>query len=125
MAGRLYPYATQIVDIWHAREHLHDLAAHLAFITPDPDQWLAARSEELDAGNIQAIVVQRPNRQAALDQRRCRRHHHPALPARRRPLGRTMASTPNPPSRPAHGRLTDPETQTPGSPHQQDQLQQS
>jgi hypothetical protein len=36
MAGDLYPHATHIVDIYHAREHLHDLAAHLAFITPDP-----------------------------------------------------------------------------------------
>ena len=32
MAGDLYPHATHIVDIYHAREHLHDLAAHLAFI---------------------------------------------------------------------------------------------
>jgi len=57
MAEKLYPHATHIVDIWHAREHLHDLAAHLAFITPDPVQWLAARSDELDAGNIQAIIT--------------------------------------------------------------------
>jgi hypothetical protein len=57
MAEKLYPHATHIVDIWHAREHLHDLAAHLAFITPGPDQWLAARSDELDAGNIQAIIA--------------------------------------------------------------------
>jgi hypothetical protein len=56
MAGALYPHATHIVDIWHAREHLHDLAAHLAFITPDPAGWLQARSDELDAGNIQAIT---------------------------------------------------------------------
>jgi hypothetical protein len=56
MAGDLYPHATHIVDIYHAREHLHDLAGHLAFITPDPAGWLAARSEELDAGNIQAII---------------------------------------------------------------------
>jgi hypothetical protein len=56
MAGDLYPHATHIVDIYHAREHLHDLAAHLAFITPDPAQWLAERSEELDAGNIAAII---------------------------------------------------------------------
>jgi hypothetical protein len=56
MAGTLYPHATHIVDIYHAREHLHDLASHLAFITPDPAGWLAARSKELDAGNIQAII---------------------------------------------------------------------
>jgi hypothetical protein len=57
MAAKLYPHATHIVDIWHAREHLHDLAAHLAFITPDPDRWLQDRSDELDAGNIKAITA--------------------------------------------------------------------
>jgi hypothetical protein len=57
MAEKLYPHATHIVDIWHAREHLADLAAHLAFITPDPDHWLQDRSDELDAGNIQAIIA--------------------------------------------------------------------
>ena len=56
MAAKLYPHATQIVDIYHAREHLTDLANHLAFITPDPAQWLAGRNAELDAGNIEAII---------------------------------------------------------------------
>ncbi len=56
MAEKLYPQATHIVDIYHAREHLTDLASHLAFITPDPEQWLASRSEELDAGNIDAVI---------------------------------------------------------------------
>jgi hypothetical protein len=56
MAEDLYPHATHIVDIYHAREHLTDLAAHLAFITPDPPQWLEDRSAELDAGNIEAII---------------------------------------------------------------------
>jgi hypothetical protein len=57
MAEALYPHATHIVDIYHAREHLHDLANHLAFITPDPPQWLADRLGELDAGNIGAIIT--------------------------------------------------------------------
>ena len=56
-AEALYPHATHIVDIYHAREHLHDLAAHLAFITPDPAQWLARRLDDLDAGNIEAIIT--------------------------------------------------------------------
>jgi hypothetical protein len=38
MAEALYPHATHITDIRHAREHLTDLAAHLAFIIPDPAQ---------------------------------------------------------------------------------------
>ena len=57
MAADLYPHATCIVDIYHAREHLHDLAAHLAFITPDPPQWLEERSAELDAGDAGAIIA--------------------------------------------------------------------
>jgi len=56
MAGDLYPHATHIVDIYHAREHLHDLAAHLAFITPDPPRWLEERNADLDDGNIEAII---------------------------------------------------------------------
>jgi hypothetical protein len=56
MAGALYPHATHITDIYHAREHLTDLASHLAFITPDPAAWLADRNADLDAGNIQAII---------------------------------------------------------------------
>ena len=56
MAGALYPHATHITDIYHAREHLNDLASHLAFITPDPAQWLADRNAGLDAGNISAII---------------------------------------------------------------------
>jgi hypothetical protein len=57
MAGALYPHATHITDIYHAREHLTDLASHLAFITPDPPQWLEDRNAELDAGNIEAIIA--------------------------------------------------------------------
>ena len=58
MAEALYPHATHIVDIYHAREHLHDLAAHLAFITPDPPQWLADRSAANSTpANIDAIIA--------------------------------------------------------------------
>jgi hypothetical protein len=57
MAEALYPHATHIVDIYHAREHLTDLASQLAFITPDPPQWLEDRNAELDAGDIQAIIT--------------------------------------------------------------------
>jgi hypothetical protein len=57
VAGDLCPHATHIVDIYHAREHLHDLAAHPEFITPDPAAWLEDRSAELDAGNIEAIIT--------------------------------------------------------------------
>ena len=55
LADTRFPEATQIVDIFHAREHLHALAALLEFITPDPPAWLANRLADLDAGNIGAI----------------------------------------------------------------------
>lgn len=57
IAGKLLPAATQIVDIWHAREHLHALAATLAFTVPDPAQWLQDRLDELDAGDTEAIIA--------------------------------------------------------------------
>ena len=53
-----FPEATQIVDLFHAREHLHDLARQLEFMLGDrKDQWLAARLEDLDYGDINGIVA--------------------------------------------------------------------
>ncbi|MGH3221069.1 MAG: hypothetical protein ACRDPY_20645 [Streptosporangiaceae bacterium] len=45
------------MDLFHAREHLHDLGKLLAFMLGDahPD-WVAERSGELDDGDIGAIV---------------------------------------------------------------------
>jgi hypothetical protein len=57
LASRHFPEATQIVDLFHAREHLHDLARLLAFMLGDRhDGWLAARLDELDAGDIPALL---------------------------------------------------------------------
>jgi hypothetical protein len=51
-----FPGATQIVDLFHAREHLHDLARLLEFMLLDrKDEWLAARMEDLDYGDIDGI----------------------------------------------------------------------
>ena len=45
LASQHFPEATQIVDLYHAREHLHDLAKLLAFMLGDHhDGWLAERS---------------------------------------------------------------------------------
>lgn len=57
LADKHFPAATQIVDLFHAREHLHELAALLEFITPDPPAWLAARRAELDDGRIEALAA--------------------------------------------------------------------
>ena len=61
IAASKFPEATQIVDLFHAREHLHDLARQLEFMLLDrKDQWLAARLEDLDYGDIDGIVAGRP-----------------------------------------------------------------
>jgi hypothetical protein len=56
IATAKFPEATQIVDLFHAREHLHDLARSLEFMLGDQKQdWLAARLEDLDYGDIDGI----------------------------------------------------------------------
>jgi hypothetical protein len=58
IATAKFPGATQIVDLFHAREHLHDLARLLEFMLLDrKDEWLAARLEDLDYGYIDGIVA--------------------------------------------------------------------
>jgi len=57
MATTILPEATQIVDIYHAREHVHDLAKHLAPVLGDDQPgWLADRLTNLDQGDIEALV---------------------------------------------------------------------
>jgi hypothetical protein len=57
LATAILPEATQIVDLYHAREHLHDLAKLLAPALGEqrPD-WLAARLDDLDNGDIETLV---------------------------------------------------------------------
>ena len=51
-----FPEATQIVDLYHAREHLYSLTRSLEFMLLDcRDEWLAARLEDLDYGDIEGI----------------------------------------------------------------------
>jgi hypothetical protein len=58
IATAKFPEATQIVDLFHAREHLHDLARKLEFMLLDhKDEWLAARLDDLDYGYIDGIVA--------------------------------------------------------------------
>lgn len=58
LASQHFPQATAIVDLYHAREHLHDLAKLLEFMLGDHTQdWLAARLGELDDGDIPAICA--------------------------------------------------------------------
>jgi hypothetical protein len=51
-----FPEATQVVDLYHAREHLYSLTRSLDFMLLDRrDEWLAARLEDLDYGDIDGI----------------------------------------------------------------------
>ena len=56
IATAKFPEATQIVDLYHAREHLHSLTRSLEFMLLDrKDEWLAARLADLDYGYIDGI----------------------------------------------------------------------
>ena len=57
LASEHFPEATQIVDLYHAREHLHDLGKQLTFMLGDTSsEWLAERSADLDVGDIPALL---------------------------------------------------------------------
>ena len=57
LADRTLPAATQVVDLDHAREHLHDLAALLEFIVLDPPPGSPTCSTDLDNGDIEALAA--------------------------------------------------------------------
>ena len=63
LATAILPEATPIVDIYHAREHLHSLTATLAPVLGDQrDDWLTARLADLDAGEIEHLVAETTRR---------------------------------------------------------------
>ena len=56
LAAATFPEATCIVDLYHAREHLHSLTRSLEFMLGDrKDEWLATRLDDLDYGYIDGI----------------------------------------------------------------------
>jgi len=56
LTAATFPEATCIVDLYHAREHLHSLTRSLEFMLGDrKDDWLAARLDDLDHGDIDSI----------------------------------------------------------------------
>jgi hypothetical protein len=58
LATRHFPEATAVVDLYHAREHLHELARLLEFMLGDHRaEWLAERLADLDNGDIAAIAA--------------------------------------------------------------------
>lgn len=58
LADQHFPSAVQIVDLYHARQHLWDLSAKLF---PNNEQarkgWMAVRLSQLEAGKIEALVL--------------------------------------------------------------------
>ena len=66
IAAEHFPGATQIVDLYHAREHVADLGKLLYGPgSAEANTWVAARGEDLDAGEVERLV-------AALDRLRPR-----------------------------------------------------
>ena len=59
LATAILPEATPIVDIYHARQHLHALADQLTGALGDRHpHWLKARLADLDAGDIETLVAE-------------------------------------------------------------------
>jgi hypothetical protein len=58
LADELFPAATQIVDLYHAREHVHGLATLATrLLRGSHPTWLAERLGELDNGDIPALLA--------------------------------------------------------------------
>jgi hypothetical protein len=71
-AGELFPQAIQILDRFHAKEHLSTVAK--AVFTPSEavNAWLQPRYEELDAGRLSSLVkALRPYRSPCAQAREC------------------------------------------------------
>lgn len=62
LATKHFATATQIVDLYHAREHVHALSA---LVAPAPGErahgWFTDRLTELDRGDITALVPPAPS----------------------------------------------------------------
>ena len=58
LADMHFPGATQIVDLYHAREHLADVAkAVYGALSQKTSEWMAARIPQLDDANLRGIVA--------------------------------------------------------------------
>jgi hypothetical protein len=101
-----FPEATQIVDLFHAREHLHDLARLLEFMLGDrKDQWLAARMEDLDYGDIDGICQAARLFPPRRHQERPARHRARLLREQRPPHALQVVPLPRPVHRLRPGRV--------------------
>jgi len=56
LATEHYPNAIQILDRFHAKHHLWEVAKAICNTSSEARQWAKARHEELDAGEIEAVL---------------------------------------------------------------------
>ena len=52
----LFPQATQILDRFHAKEHLSQVGKVIYGDSPESKPWIEARYEELDQGHLKSLV---------------------------------------------------------------------
>ena len=73
VADEQFPGAIEIVDIYHAKQHLCDVAKAIYGAGTDlADQWARDRRAELDAGQLRAVVAAlRIHVETTLEARRC------------------------------------------------------
>ena len=58
LASEVFPAAEQILDIYHAKQHLSDVAKAVhSSDSPRAEDWADQRHDELDAGHIDAILA--------------------------------------------------------------------
>jgi len=69
IAAQYFPWATEIVDLYHAREHLANLGKIVyGPASAEAKQWAAVRSEQLDDGDVEAVIT-------SMRRLRPRQHH--------------------------------------------------
>jgi len=58
IAAQYFPWATEIVDLYHAREHLANLGKVVyGPASAEAKPWAAARSQQLDDGDVEAVLT--------------------------------------------------------------------
>lgn len=55
-AAELFPQATQILDRFHAKEHLSEVGKAIYGDSAEGQQWIQTRYEELDEGRLKSLV---------------------------------------------------------------------
>jgi hypothetical protein len=61
-AMELFPQATQILDRFHAKEHLSQVGKIIYGDSPEGQPWIQARYDELDEGRLKSLVQALPRR---------------------------------------------------------------